>query len=1140
MATLVFSAVGGALGASIGGTVFGIGSAAIGRAVGATLGRVLDQSILGTGAAPVEVGRIDRFRLTGAGEGAPVAQVFGRMRVAGHVIWASNFVEHMDESGGGKGGPPRPSTETYSYTVSLAIGLCEGEIAHVGRIWADGHEIDRDTLDLRVYPGSATQDPDPAIEAIEGAGAVPAYRGLAYVVIEALGLGRFGNRVPQFTFEVVRPEQSGARDLPAHVRGVAMLPGTGEYALATTPVQYDYGEGERVFANANSSLAATDAEAAIRTLGAELSRCEAVSVVVSWFGDDLRCGACRVRPAVEHRTDGLEMRWAAGGVDRASAALVPSRDGSAVYGGTPADGSVIEAIRALRAAGQAPMFYPFVLMEQMAGNGLPDPYGGGEQPALPWRGRITLDRAPGRAGSVDGTAAAEAQVAAFFGQAAPGDFAWIDGRMVYSGPDEWSYRRFILHYAHLCAEAGGLDAFCIGSELRGLTWIRGASGFPAVEALRRLAAECRAILGPGVKISYAADWSEYFGYAPQDGSGDLYYHLDPLWADPAIDFVGIDNYMPLSDWRDGETHADAAHGAIHDLGYLKSNILGGEGYDWFYASEADRAAQIRTPIEDGAHGEPWAWRYKDLPNWWGRPHHERIGGQRRRRATDWVPGSKPVWFTELGCAAIDRGTNQPNKFLDPKSSESRLPHHSRGGRDDFLQVQYLRALSEFWADPANNPAAPAYGGRMLDMTRAFVWAWDARPYPAFPARPDLWSDAANYGRGHWISGRSGARTLASVVVEICALAGVRDVDVSGLHGVVRGYGITGLGDARAALQPLMLTHGFDAIERGGRLVFRTRDGRPGATLDPARLAVTPDLPGDLERVRAHDGAAIGRVRLSHLEADADFAVRAAEATAPGARGVAVSQSEIPLVLTGAEGRAITARWLAEAGVARERLAFALPLSQIAIGAGDTVRLGDDRYRIDRVELSDKLTCEATRIEPQVYTPGADAGVDAVTVPARPRGGRPMARLLDLPLLSGDEAPRAARLAVSARDWDGPRMAFGAVEGAGHAPLARIAAPATMGVTLTPLPAAGAGRIDRGPALSVRLISGRLQSVSRARMLAGANVMAIGQGAMPGSCFSSSAPFSSPPTPGSCRCGCGARREPMPLSRRSGPRAPRWF
>ena len=110
--------------------------------------------------------------------------------------------------------------------------------------------------------------------------------------------------------------------------------------------------------------------------------------------------------------------------------------------------------------------------------------------------------------------------------------------------------------------------------------------------------------------------------------------------------------------------------------------------------------------------------------------------------------SKPIWFTEYGCAAIDKGANQPNKFLDLKSSESALPHYSTGARDDLMQMQYLRAISDYWRDPAHNPISEEYGAPMLDMTRAFVWAWDTRPFPFFPNNVDLWSDGENYSRGH--------------------------------------------------------------------------------------------------------------------------------------------------------------------------------------------------------------------------------------------------------------------------------------------------------------------------------------------------------------------------------------------------------
>ncbi|AJE46412.1 baseplate multidomain protein megatron [Celeribacter indicus] len=1105
MATIVLSAAGAAVGASVGGGVLGLSSVVLGRALGATLGRALDQRLMGAGSEAVETGRVERFRLTGASEGTPVPQVYGRMRVGGQVIWATEFEEHSETSGGrgGKGAPKAPKVTEYSYSVSLAVALCEGEISRVGRVWADGGEIDTSTLTMRVYTGSEDQLPDAKIEAVEGAGRAPAYRGIAYVVLEDVDLTPFGNRVPQFSFEVMRPDQAEhGGDLAHLVEAVAMIPGTGEYALATTPVYLSAEGGEMRVANVNSASGRPDFTTSLEALTGELKSCRSTALVVSWFGDDLRCGSCRLQPKVEQaEADGTKMGWSVSGLSRRTAGRVPrDAEGRAVYGGTPTDQSVVEAIAALKAAGQEVMFYPFILMEQMAGNALVDPWTGeAGQPALPWRGRITTSRAPGIAGSPDGSAAAEAEVAAFFGRAQVGDFTPSGRTVGYRGPAEFSYRRMILHYAHLCALAGGVDAFCIGSEMRSLTSIRGANGFPAVAALIALAADVRAILGPACRIGYAADWSEYFGC---HRDGDVHFHLDPLWADGNIDFIGIDNYMPLSDWREGEAHADAAAGwgSVYDLDYLRANIEGGEGYDWYYACPEHEAAQIRTPIADGAWGEDWIWRYKDIRNWWSNDHFERIGGVRSAVPTAWVPQSKPVWFTEMGCAAIDKGTNQPNKFLDPKSSESDLPKYSNGRRDDFIQLQYVRAMTSYWREAAHNPVSQVYGGPMIDMGRAHVWAWDARPYPAFPAVTGLWSDGANYARGHWLNGRSTSRALADVVTEICARSGVTGIDTAALWGVLRGYGVSDIAGARAALQPLMLAFGFEAVERGGRLVFRSRDGRAVADLDEADLALSGEGDGEGEGgpvlIRAPEAEVAGRVKLTYVDADGDYAARAEEAVFPDDDSRLVSQTDLPVALTRAEGRQVVERWLSEARVARDSIRFALPPSRLGCGAGDVVNVataeGVLRYRIDRATLAEGQQIEAVRVEPEIYEP-SDAVEEIVA--ARPFAA-PLpvqALFLDLPLLTGEEVPHSPHVAATAQPWPGAAAVYASASDSGYALDTLLPGPATMGVTQTALAAAAPGLWDRGAPLRVTLARGEMSSVSPSEVLNGANVAAIGDG-----------------------------------------------
>lgn len=189
---------------------------------------------------------------------------------------------------------------------------------------------------------------------------------------------------------------------------------------------------------------------------------------------------------------------------------------------------------------------------------------------------------------------------------------------------------------------------------------------------------------------------------------------------------------------------------------------------------------------------------------------------------------------------MDKGTNQPNVFVDPKSSESALPHFSDGTRDDLIQRRMLQAATAFWREPGNNPVSDVYGGPMLDLDNVYVWTWDARPWPDFPAKREVWSDGANHALGHWLNGRVSAASLAEAVAEICAEAGVAAVDATRLRGLVSGFVRDRTQSAREALQALMLAYGFDAHESGGALRFVMRGGGRAVELDPDALVVESD------------------------------------------------------------------------------------------------------------------------------------------------------------------------------------------------------------------------------------------------------------------------------------------------------------
>ncbi|WP_322890051.1 MULTISPECIES: baseplate multidomain protein megatron [unclassified Yoonia] len=1114
MATLVLGVVGTAVGGSIGGSFLGVSAAAIGGFIGSSIGAGINSWLIApsTPNQTFEGARLDALRITSSTEGAVVPQLFGRMRIGGNIIWATDFVESVNTTsetiggggkGGGGGGGGTITTTEYLYSASFAVALCEGPVTGIGRIWADGKPMDMAGVTWRWYPGDETQAPDTFIRAKMGAMTTPAYRGLAYVVFENLALSAYGNRLPQISFEVFRPlvDQGCAEGM---IGAVAMIPASGEFAYATQIIRKTDGTTTTA-ENAHALAGEADFVVSVDRLRAQAPAVKIVSLVVSWFGTDLRADQCQLRPGVEVRNKTTTPQsWSVNGTLRTVTGYLVSQQapGRPSYGGTPADFSVVQAIHELKARGLRVTFYPFVLMDVAPGNTRPNPYSDNAsqigQPAFPWRGRITCSPAPGYAGTVDKTAAAAAQVAEFFGTARVEQFLVSGTKVIWQGGWEWGLRRMVLHYALLCKAAGGVDAFVIGSELRGLTQIRSAAGvYPAVELMRVLAADVRTILGPGTKISYAADWSEYFGHQPQDGSGDLAFHLDPFWADPNVDFIGIDNYMPLSDWRDGNDHRDAAQWpAIYDRDYLQSHITGGEGFDWFYADDADRAEQTRTPITDGAYGKPWVYRFKDLASWWSNPHVNRIGGVESGTPTVWVPQSKPFWFTEFGCPAIDRGTNQPNVFVDAKSSETAVPHHSRGWRDDAIQRAYLEATLSYWSDPAHNPVSGIYGPRMVNVAECAAWTWDARPYPFFPHQKNIWSDGGNWRLGHWLAGRLGSVSLQSLVRALCLRAGMpsSQIDVSGLWGAVEGYVITSLEAPRASITTLARHFGYDAVESEGVLRFVMRGGRPVTTFSYDDLVVTGSADAEpFELTRAQETELPQALKWQLARSDEDYDAAMVEARRITVSSTRIAADMFPFAVPPEEADRRCRRALMEAWVGRETAALRLPPSQLALDPGDVLALQHDGRLVDIRVLSiadnEARTISGILQDAAIYDlpPGQPR---ASTLAAPVVFGGTQVVFLDLPQLTDADTAHQPLIAATARPWPGTIAVWRSASADAFALFQTFGSRARIGTLIESFDTGPVSRFDLSNALVVDMGSSALESVTDLALFGGANAFAV--------------------------------------------------
>lgn len=217
------------------GTVVGayFGQPGLGFALGSLVGSALFPTQLPAGP------RITDNRTTTATVGEPVPILFGTATVSGTVIDLLPYVEISSETGG-KGGPEQ---QTFSYTQTIAIGLVErvddnadpaiGAIQGMLRVWENGTlvydvrpqqpadtstgtpaETDQQYANrltasavyaetFVLYPGDELQDPDPTLEAYHGAGNVPGFRGLAYLVYpnRQLTIAQ-GLRHPNFTFEL--------------------------------------------------------------------------------------------------------------------------------------------------------------------------------------------------------------------------------------------------------------------------------------------------------------------------------------------------------------------------------------------------------------------------------------------------------------------------------------------------------------------------------------------------------------------------------------------------------------------------------------------------------------------------------------------------------------------------------------------------------------------------------------------------------------------------------------------------------------------------------------------------------------------------------------------------------------------------
>lgn len=210
------------------------------------------------------VGKLNDVRVSSSSYGRGIAKIWGTIRTTGNMFWATDFKEEKfyltqkgKEKTGAKGqakAKKGKATPMYRYYANFAMGMCEGPVDDVLRVWADNNLIfnklnseDEDVVGpgfsteeeddtgkdtqrskgakkgsggeggsftFRFYKGTETQKPDPFMESLEGNNNVPGYRDLCYLMFEELALADFGNRIPTITAEISKRSRQRPMVLP--------------------------------------------------------------------------------------------------------------------------------------------------------------------------------------------------------------------------------------------------------------------------------------------------------------------------------------------------------------------------------------------------------------------------------------------------------------------------------------------------------------------------------------------------------------------------------------------------------------------------------------------------------------------------------------------------------------------------------------------------------------------------------------------------------------------------------------------------------------------------------------------------------------------------------------------------------------
>lgn len=345
--------------------------------------------------------------------------------------------------------------------------------------------------------------------------------------------------------------------------------------------------------------------------------------------------------------------------------------------------------------------------------------------------------------------------------------------------------------------------------------------------------------------------------------------------------------------------------------------------------------------------------------------------------------------------------------------------------------------------------------------------------------------------------------LASIIsgeISFSGLIGDSDVDVSGIDSGVRGYRISG-GSIRSSMEPLRASFPFDIRASGYQIEFIPRGQASVATIPWEDLGATSgDTPDDIfQQSREMDTQLPAKTVVKYLDAAREYAIGEQFSERLNTEAVNKVERDLAIVLTANEAAGIAEMLNFLPWLERTPASFTLPPPYRYLEAGDVVTVASQaaKYEIRLTEANEtqdgRLECQAVQNRAALYAPAATGSEGVPPSGIVPLAGVSLFVPLDIPVI--DETLQNAPGFVGVmtgytNGWPGGLAVRSVDDGQTWADLQAYAGRATIGVARGTLPSSTCALIDQRT-LTVDLISGELDSVTRDQMLAGVNYAAYG-------------------------------------------------